>query len=142
MGEQLSFDFDEQATPSAESLAQTYIKIREAREEVAKEFDEKDQELKEQQDVIKRSILDLCKTIGADSIKTKFGTISRSTKVRYHTTNWDGFRKFVVDTNMPELLEKRIHQGNMKQLIEESPEMLPEGVNTMSEYTISVRRTK
>jgi len=43
---------------------------------------------------------------------------------------------------MPELFEKRIHQGNMKQLVEENPELLPKGVNTQSEYTITVRRPK
>ena len=144
MSQQLAFDFNESKSqpPSAESLAQTYIKIRQAREEAAKEFDEKDQVLKEQQEVIKRSLLDLCKVIGADSIKTKFGTVSRTTKTRYWTSDWDEYNKFVVEHNMPELLEKRIHQGNIKQIIEENPEMLPKGVNSQSEYTITVRRPK
>lgn len=144
MSEQLALDFGEtkQQTPSAESLAQTYIKIRQAREEIARELDERDQVLKEQQEVIKRSLLDLCKVIGADSIKTKFGTVSRTTKTRYWTSDWDEFNKFVVKNDMPELFEKRIHQGNIKQLIEESPEMLPKGVNSQSEYTITVRRPK
>ena len=144
MSEQLALDFGEtkQQTPSVESLAQTYIKIRQAREEIARELDERDQVLKEQQEVIKRSLLDLCKVIGADSIKTKFGTVSRTTKTRYWTSDWDEFNKFVVKNDMPELFEKRIHQGNIKQLIEESPEMLPKGVNSQSEYTITVRRPK
>lgn len=144
MSQQLALDFGEtkQRTPSAESLAQTYIKIRQAREEAAKEFDERDQVLKEQQEVIKRSLLDLCKVIGADSIKTKFGTVTRTTKTRYWTSDWDEYNKFVVENNMPELFEKRIHQGNMKQLVEENPELLPKGVNTQSEYTITVRRPK
>ena len=144
MSQQLALDFGEtkQQTPSAESLAQTYIKIRQAREEAAKEFDERDQVLKEQQEVIKRSLLDLCKVIGADSIKTKFGTVTRTTKTRYLTSDWDEYNKFVVENNMPELFEKRIHQGNMKQLVEENPELLPKGVNTQSEYTITVRRPK
>ena len=144
MSQQLALDFGEtkQQTPSAESLAQTYIKIRQAREEAAKEFDERDQVLKEQQEVIKRSLLDLCKVIGADSIKTKFGTVTRTTKTRYWTSDWDEYNKFVVENNMPELFEKRIHQGNMKQLVEENPELLPKGVNTQSEYTITVRRPK
>ena len=144
MSQQLALDFGEtkQRTPSAESLAQTYIKIRHAREEAAKEFDERDQVLKEQQEVIKRSLLDLCKVIGADSIKTKFGTVTRTTKTRYWTSDWDEYNKFVVENNMPELFEKRIHQGNMKQLVEENPELLPKGVNTQSEYTITLRRPK
>jgi len=144
MGEQLALDFGDssQQTPSAENLAQTYIKIRGAREELAKDFDEKDQILKEQLEVIKQSLLGLCKVIGADSIKTKFGTIARGTKTRYWPSDWDVIYKFIKDNDMPELLEKRIHQGNMKQLIEESPEMLPKGLNSQSEYTITVRKAK
>jgi hypothetical protein len=48
--------------------------------------------------------------------------------------------KFVVENNVPELLEKRLHQGNMKQFLEAHPDLLPPGLNVDSEYTITVRR--
>jgi hypothetical protein len=44
--------------------------------------------------------------------------------------------------NAPDLLEKRIHQANMKQFLEENPEILPAGLNVDSEYTLMVRRSK
>jgi hypothetical protein len=40
------------------------------------------------------------------------------------------------------LLERRIHQANMKQFIEENPSLLPMGLNTDSRYSIVVRRSK
>ena len=45
MSEQLAFDFEDsdKSNVSAERLADTYSKIRKAREEAAREFDEKDQ---------------------------------------------------------------------------------------------------
>ena len=144
MSEQLAFDFGEttQSTASAEELVKTYSKIRDAREIISREFDEKDQILKEQLEVVKRGILDLMKSIGADSIKTAQGTILRTVKTRYWTTDWDSYNKFVIENNMPELYEKRIHQGNIKQLIEEDPNNIPKGLNSDSQYTVSVRRPK
>jgi hypothetical protein len=47
---------------------------------------------------------------------------------------------FIVENNLPQLLEKRLNQGAVKQLLEESPEMVPPGVNADSEYTITVRK--
>jgi hypothetical protein len=40
------------------------------------------------------------------------------------------------------LLEKRLHQTNMKQFLEENPDLKPAGLNIDSEYTIVVRRGK
>jgi hypothetical protein len=48
--------------------------------------------------------------------------------------------KFIVENGAPELLEKRLHQGNMKQFLEEHPELLPPGLNVDSEYTVTVRK--
>jgi hypothetical protein len=50
--------------------------------------------------------------------------------------------KFILEHQVPDLLEKRIHQGNMKQFLEENPELLPPGLNSDSEYTVTVRRKK
>ena len=40
-----------------------------------------------------------------------------------------------------ELLEQRVHQTNMKQFLKENPDLLPEGINVDSKYSISVRRS-
>ena len=39
-----------------------------------------------------------------------------------------------------ELLEKRIHQSNMKEFMEQHPELHPPGLNVDSEYEITIRR--
>jgi len=38
------------------------------------------------------------------------------------------------------LLEKRIAQGNMAKFLEENPGLLPPGLNSNTEYGISVRK--
>ena len=48
--------------------------------------------------------------------------------------------KFILEHKVPELLEKRVAQGNMKAFLEENPDLLPAGLNIDSEYTVTVRR--
>lgn len=128
--------------PSVEQLVDVYIKIRDARDAAKREWEVRNSELEEEMALISSQILEICKETGADSIKTKFGTASRTVKSRYWTNNWEEFYKFMMSHEAPDLLEKRIHQTNMKQFLEENPEVLPAGLNVDSQYTITVRRSK
>jgi len=92
--------------------------------------------------VINQQILEICKETGADSIKTKHGTAIRTVKSRYWTNDWERFYDFMFEHNVPELLERRIHQTNIKQFLGENPDLLPAGLNVDSAYTITVRRSK
>ncbi len=44
------------------------------------------------------------------------------------------------DNDAFELLEKRIHQTNMKTFMEENPDLHPEGLNMDKEYAITIRK--
>jgi hypothetical protein len=48
--------------------------------------------------------------------------------------------KFIREHEAMELLERRIHQTNMKQFLEEHPELRPAGLNIDREYAITIRR--
>jgi len=48
--------------------------------------------------------------------------------------------EFILDNEVPELLDKRVNQSNMKQFLEENPDLVPKGLNVDSEYVVSVRR--
>jgi hypothetical protein len=76
---------------NADRLTKIYVKIREARRELAK----KDKELEEQLDIVAQQLLDICKEQGAATIRTSHGTISRRTTKRYWPTDWDAFYKFI-----------------------------------------------
>ena len=128
--------------PSVEQLVSVYTKIYTKREEEERVWKAREAELTEQLDLIKRELLDICKENGVKSLRTKAGTLIRTVTTRYWTNDWEHFHKFMIDNQAPELLEKRIHQSNMKQFLEENPELLPAGLNMDSEYTITVRRSK
>ena len=119
-----------------------FIKIRDARDEARRAWEQQEADFNEQLDMIDQQLLEICKETGADSIKTKYGTAIRSVKSRYWTSDWESFYDFIFEKNAPELLERRIHQTNMKQFLEENPDLHPAGLNVERTYAITVRRSK
>jgi hypothetical protein len=133
----------ESKSPSnLDMLAGIYIKIRDARTALKAEFTTQDSVLQEQMDLLETNMLDACKNLNASSIKTPHGTIIRSVKSRYWTNDWDSMYTFIKEQGAFGLLEKRLHQTNMKDFLAENPDLLPMGLNVDSEYTVVVRRSK
>jgi hypothetical protein len=50
--------------------------------------------------------------------------------------------KFILEHGVPELLEKRIQQTNMRVFLEENPDLLPPGLNSNMEYSVTIKRSK
>jgi hypothetical protein len=132
----------EKTPPNLAQLTEIYIKIRDARAELKGKFESEDLGLKEQMGLLETSMLDACKDMNADSVRTPHGTIIRSVKSRYWTNDWDSMYDFIEKHGAFGLLEKRLHQTNMKDFLAENPDVLPMGLNVDSEYTVVVRRSK
>lgn len=123
-----------------EKLVKVFLKMNAKLAEMRHEYESREKELKAQMATVKSALLTYCKEQNVESVRTAEGLFYRTVQTRYWTSNWDEMGRFVVDNNVPELLEKRLHQGNMKQFLEEHPELLPPGLNVDSEYTIVVRK--
>lgn len=126
---------------SLDALTKTYLKIKAKRSELKAEFDEADGVLKQQQEGIKRALLDYCKEAGVESVRTNSGLFYRSTKTRYWTSDWDAIHEFVLEHKVPQLFAKSLNQTNVKLFLEENPDLVPKGLNVDSEYSISVRKS-
>ena len=123
-----------------EKLTKAYIKIRDAKAALKAEFDKEEQKLQEKLDTVKRALLDYCKDHGVESVRTGAGMFYRSTKTRYWTNDWDSMNRFILEHQVPEFYEKRLNQTSVRQYLEENPDVLPPGLNTDSEYVITVRK--
>ena len=128
--------------PDLDQLTAIYLKIRDTRAENKREFENVDKDLEEQQKMLAEQMLDSCKEMNADSIRTPHGTIIRSVKSKYWTGDWDSMYRFIKEHDAFGLLEKRLHQTNMKDFLHENPDVMPMGLNVENEYTIVVRRAK
>lgn len=125
-----------------DKLVEVYVKIRDKRNDLKKQFESEDEALSAQLQELSNEMLDRCKEMNADSIRTPMGTIIRSIKSKYWTSDWDSMYQFIREHDAFGLLEKRLHQSNMKQFLSENPEVLPTGLNVENEFTIVVRKPK
>jgi hypothetical protein len=123
-----------------DKLAKVYRKMRDQISELTKEYDTQVELLKAQQDEIKNAMKEQMQALGVTSVRTDQGTVVLSVKTRYSTADWDSFKKFVIEHEALDLFEKRIAQLNMKQFLDENPGVVPPGLNSNSEYDVSVRK--
>jgi len=124
----------------ADKMTKAYIKIRQKRSELSAEYKKKDDELAQQLDILKRALLSYCDRNKVESVRTDEGLFFRSNKTKYWASDWEAMHKFVIEHQVPELMDKRLNQTNIKQFLEENPELKPEGLKIDTEYVISVRK--
>lgn len=124
------------STYNASELAGIYIKMRNK----IRELEDKVKAIKHEQLMVTDKMLELCNDQDANSLATTQGTISRRLNSSYWTSDWDSFYNFVKDNDAYHLLEKRIHNGNMKEFLADNPDAVPMGLQAKRQYVISVRK--
>lgn len=125
-----------------DKLTRVYIKMRDKKAELSRELEEKIDALDSDMKRVKLAILEHMKELGAETIRTDSGTVYRTVRTTYSTNDWESMNKFILEHGLPDLLEKRIHQTNMKAFLEEHPEELPPGLNANMEYSVTIKRSK
>jgi hypothetical protein len=123
-----------------DKLAKVYRKMAAAIQKLTTEYETQVEEIKRQQEAVKVALKDQMLALGVSSVRTDQGTVVLSTKTRFNTSDWDSFKQFILAHEAVDLLEKRIAQGNMATFLEENPGLVPPGLNSHSEYAISVRK--
>lgn len=126
---------------TADRVAQKYVEYKNKLEELEREHKERCKPYQERMVVLQGIMIDLCKQLGVTSMRTPHGTIMKSVKTKYWASDWDEFKKFLLKNEALDLVERRIHQGNMAEFLKENPDKVPVGLNVDSEYTATVRRS-
>lgn len=123
-----------------EETVKVYLRIRGAIEEMEERHKEELKALKSQHEIVGNSLLEFCNTQNLDSVKTPVGTVSRRISHKYQVHDWASLHEVIKEHDAFYLLEKRIHNGNMRQFLEENPEVHPPGLQSISEYAVQVRK--
>jgi|TARA_X000001388_G_scaffold72804_3_gene63854 Zn/Cd-binding protein ZinT len=126
--------------PNAEKLTEVYLKIKAKRAELSASFKEEDDVLVKQLNKVKKALLAYCEDQGLESVRTSAGLFYRSVKTRYWTSDWQSMYEFILDNEVPEFFDKRLNQANVRQFLEDNPDLVPKGLNVDSEYAIAVRK--
>jgi hypothetical protein len=123
-------------------LVSAYVAIRDEKHDIKREMEEKLKVLDGQLEAISKALLEICESNKAESIRTAHGTVSRTVKTDYWTSDWESMYNFIKEHDAFNLLHKRINQTSMKQFLEENPDIHPEGLNVNREYEIRVTRSR
>jgi hypothetical protein len=123
-----------------EKLVEAYLHLRNEISARKEAFEAEIAQVEERFEAIAGKLLETCNAVDADTLRTKAGTISRRISVRYWTSDWEKMHEFVRDHQALDLLERRIHTGNMKQFLEENPDLHPEGLQVERTLKIQVRK--
>ena len=123
-------------------MTKVYLKIKAERDRLSAEYKEADDKLVRQQDKIKSTLLGYLKENDIKSVKTDAGTFYRTVKQKYWTSDWENMHKFILEHEVPEFLDKRLNQKNVKEFLEENPDLLPKGLNVDAEFALTIRKGK
>ena len=102
------------------------------------DYKAEDKQLEDQQKLIKEKLLSFFKDSEITSLTTEAGRITRSVKTKYWTSDWDEMYKFVLEHNVPEFFSKSLNQSNVKEFLDDNPDIVPKGLNADSEYVLSI----
>jgi len=98
--------------------------------------------IEEQRKSVRQTILDMMQEQGVNSVSSSHGTVSRTIKDRYWTNDWAVLHQYILEHGAVDLLEKRVHQTNMKEWIDGHPDDYPPGLNIDREYSITIRKPR
>ena len=123
-----------------DDLSVQYIKLRQKREVLSQQFKDADAVLEKDMAAIETQLLDTLNASNSNSMSTNSAVIIRTVRKRYMPTNWATVYELIKKHDAYALLEKRVHNGNMKDFLEEHPDEYPAGMNVDSRYAVTVRR--
>lgn len=121
-------------------LTKIYVRIRNAAAELTRKYEAELAELDEQKKAVANEMKDQMKAAGVTSMKTDFGLVMLGQRTRYWTGDWESFEAFCLEQKTIGFLEKRVAQKNMADFIAKNPESIPPGLNSDTEYVVTVRK--
>jgi hypothetical protein len=92
-----------------EKMMQASVNMRDKIDELENQITE----IKTQKDKVDLALNEACRTLNVTSLKTKVGTLSRTLRTRYWTSDWPEMYKFIKENDMPEFFEKRLVQSTV-----------------------------
>jgi hypothetical protein len=124
--------------PSDKVIA-AFIMLRDQRSELKRQFEAADDELKEKQRKCQVYLLQQMESVGSNQLKGEQGIAFRQINQKFSLSDWPAYWQYCVDNGRSDMVQKRIGEKAVKDLLEESG-ALPPGVSVYQEYEVVVRR--
>ena len=127
-------------TDNLERLLKAYVKMRDKRSQIKREFDETDGALRKKMGLVEAELLKMLNAAGSDSLKVNgVGQAYLGKKVTVKATDWDALWTYILENKQIDLLQKRVASRAVQEFVETEGE-LPPGVDMSTERVVNVRR--
>ena len=124
-----------------DKVTATYVKIRDQRSALKKQYEADDLALKVQLETLDSFLLGKLQELGVESVRTKHGTVYQSTVVKPSCEDWDSFYTWIAENEAFDALERRVKKSFITTYMEDNKGELPPGINVTQEYAVTIRRS-
>jgi hypothetical protein len=125
--------------PNVKEVIRGYVKLRDRKNEMKREQAELLRPITEKMTLLENWLMRDLQTRGVESERTTEGTAFMSTMATATVKDRDAFFKFVIENEMWDLLENRVSKSVVKDMLEETGEVVP-GVNYDVTKVVRIRR--
>jgi len=122
-------------------LTKAYIKLRDARSELKKDWEKEDAKFKEKLEKIEGALLQFLNETQQNSSKTDAGIVYRQEEITPTGADWDAFYGWVAKNNAFDALERRIKKTFIREYMDTHDGGIPPGVSVYREFVVRVRRS-
>jgi hypothetical protein len=126
--------------PMLERMIGAYMKIRDRRAEIKREFTEEDNELKRKHGLIEAALMKMMQQVGSETLTVKgTGMAYLTTKTFTKGKDWDALWKYIEESGNLDLLQRRISSKAVQEYMDANEGELPPGVDVSQERAVVVR---
>jgi hypothetical protein len=120
-------------------LVRAYLKMRQARSELKREFEGKDNEIKAQMEVIEGHLLKFLNDNNLNTVGVGEGSFYRQVDIKPSAASWPDVYKFAKDNDAFDIFEKRLTKKFVVDYMDTHDNVPPPGVNVFREYKVVIR---
>lgn len=118
---------------NVERVVKTYIKIRDEKERITKEYQDAVAKLQTQLDALEKKMLAFSVESGVASFKTPFGTCYKKTSEKASVADWSAFSNWMLAQHDVSFVEQRVKISSVRDYADQNSGSLPPGVHVFRE---------
>lgn len=123
-----------------DQIVAKYVEFRDALDRKQKALDAELAPMKAGMVTIENYLMDLANKTGQTKFGTPSGTAFITTKTGCNVADWDVVKKFVLDNNAWNLLNKAVNKTAVGEYMDANNQQTPPGVNWTTMKAIQIRR--
>jgi hypothetical protein len=123
-----------------DELVGQYVKLRDKLKEAEDAHKNKTRNAREYLDLLNAKLLQRLNEVGGEGVKTKHGTVYRTTKKSASIADGGAFKTFVQQNRLFDLVDWKANANAVADYIDEK-EAPPPGINFSTHFTVGVRRS-